>query len=700
MNTTKAVFAPTVIAASLMAAFGTAWSAENAEVDALIKPSSEVSIGVGGWSKDRQNLGAYDGMRKRDSYLLLDADVKRRDDATGTWLNLNISNFGTRNREIRGEYLQQGNQGVIFDYTEFRADAPYTINTKATGIGTTMQNPAATNILNTAIGTGTNYQLGTDRKKAGLSFYKSLLPELDLNVKFSSEDKTGTRLTTNGSALFAADLIDRTTSKAEITLNYHHEALQLAGGYYGSWFKNNNSAGYVAAGATLATANVMTQPLDNQSHQLFVDGSYRFTPTTKGNFKVAFTRGTQNEAIPTSSITGATVYGNLPSLNGKVDTTLAQFGLTAKPMPKLNLVANLRYHDRDDKTPQYGSVPRVDNPALAIALSTTPWSYKTLSGKLEGTYVLPEGYSATAGLDYSAQDRTVWTSIAGVAYNSFVPLRDKVKEATYRLQVRKSLSDTLNGSVAFLQGDRTGSDFTTSTNLGTATVSPVNSADRERQKLRLVMDWTPMEKLGVQFMAETAKDNYGNGERWQGLQKGKADLYSLDATYQLSDAWQLAGWYSHNTNDAEFDNRRLTIGNISRHRSQNDTGEAFGLKLTGAVDSKTKVGAELSWFKDKTAFVQSQSDGAALVDNALAVVAPDITSKVLKLNFFANYSLDKSTELRFDVAYQRWQSNDWQWTYQSGLPWQFGTATDGTTVITTPKQDATFIGARYVYKFQ
>ena len=700
MNTKKSVFATTVIAASLMAAFGTAWSADSSEIQALIKPSSEVSAGVGGWSKDRQNLGTYDGMRKKDSYLLLDADIKRRDDATGTWFNLNVSNFGTKNREIRGEYLQQGNQGVVFDYTEFRADAPYTINTKATGIGTIVQNPAATNILNTAIGSGTNYQLGTDRKKAGLSLYKSLLPELDLNVKFSSEDKTGTRLITNGSALFVADLIDRTTNKAEITLNYHHEALQLAGGYYGSWFKNNNSAGYVAAGATLAAANVMTQPLDNQSHQLFVNGSYRFTPTTKGNFKVARSKGTQNEAIPTSSIAGATVYGNLPSLNGKVETTLVQFGLTAKPIPKLSLVANLRYHDRDDKTPQYGSVPRVDNAALAIALNTTPWSYKTLSGKLEGIYVLPEGYSATAGLDYIAQDRTAWTSIAGAAYNSFVPLRDKVKEATYRLQLRKSLSDTLNGSVAYLQGDRKGSDFTTSANLGTATVSPVNSADRDRQKLRLVMDWTPMEKLGFQFNVETATDKYGSGDRWQGLQKGKADLYSLDATYQLSDAWQVAGWYSHNTNDAEFDNRRLTAGNISRHRSQNDTGDILGLKLTGAFDEKTKVGAELSWSRDKTTFVQSQSDGAALVDNALAVVAPEISSKVLKLSFFANYSLDKSSELRLDLAYQKWLSNDWQWTYQNGLPWQFGTGTDGSTVVTTPRQDATFIGARYVYKFQ
>ena len=683
-----------------MAAYGTAWSAD-ADVDALSKPSSEVSIGAGSWNKDRQKLGINDGMRKAGTYLLLDADIQKRDDVTGTWLNLNVIDLGTKNREIRGEYLQQGNQGVAFEYTQFRSDAPYTINTNLTGIGTTLQTVGA-NIPNTAIGSGTNYQFGTDRKKAGLSFYKNLLPDLDLNAKFSSEDKTGNRLSTSGTALFVADLIDRTTSKAEITLNYNRELLQIAGGYYGSWFRNNNAAGYVAYGATLATANVMVQPLDNQSHQLFVDGSYRFTPTTKGTFKLAHSRGTQDEALPTSSILlPVSTYGNVPSLQGRVDTTLMQLGLTAKPLPKLSVVANLRVQNVQDKTPQYVSAPRTDNPALGtIALNTTPMSYKTTTGKLEGTYMLPEGYSATGGVDYSQRNQTVYTMIGGVAYNSLAPLRDTLKESTYRLQLRKSLSDTLNGSVAYLVGNRWGSNFTTSTNLGTGTVSPINTADRDRQTIRLGIDWTPVEKLGVQLNVETARDNYGTPERWQGLQKGTAKLYSLDANYQLTDAWQLAGWYSRNTNNAHFDNRRLTVGNISRQKDQNDTGDALGLNLTGKLNAKTKVGAEFILTNDQTDFLQAQSDGAALVDNGLTDLAPSISAKSIKLKLFANYSLDKSADVRMDVGYQKWQSNDWQWTYQNGLPWQFGTVTDGTTVITAPRQDATFVSVRYIYKFQ
>ena len=525
MNTSKFAFMQTVLAVSLMAAHGTVWSADEPTVDELIKPSSQVSIGIGGWNNDRPNLGANDGMRKADTHLLLDADIRKRDETTGTWLNLSIINLGTRNREIRGEYLQQGKQGIILDYNEFRKDAPYTINSNNLGIGTTTQTLGA-NIPNTAIGSGTNYQFGTDRKNLGLSFYKNLMPDLDLNAKFSTETKKGNQITTNGSALFVADLIDRTTNKAEVTLNFNRESLQVAGGYYGSWFKNNNSLGYVTAPG----GNIMTQPLDNQSHQLFANGSYRFTPTTKGTFKIAFSRGTQDEPLPTGNMAvPASTYALIPSLKGKVDTTLAQFGLTAKPMPKLTLVANLRYQDVADKTPQSGTVAQADGTGT-LAINSTPMSYKTTNGKLEGTYLLPEGYSATAGIDYSKQDRTVYTSIEGAAYNPYVPFRSKLDETTVRLQLRKSLSETLNGSVAYLQGDRKGSSFETSTQIGTAQVSPVNSADRERQKLRFAMDWAPIEKLALQFNIETAKDNYGNGERWQGLQRGRADLYSMEVS--------------------------------------------------------------------------------------------------------------------------------------------------------------------------
>jgi MtrB/PioB family decaheme-associated outer membrane protein len=689
MTTTKSVLTPTILAASLMAAFGNAWSAD-AAVDELIKPSSSVSIGVGGWNDNRAKLGAFDAMRKKDSYLLLDADIRKRDDATGTWTNLTINNLGSSNREIRGEYLRQGGYGVTIEYSEFQSKAPYTINTNQLGMGTNTQT-TGTNIPNTAIGSGSNYQFGTDRDKLGFSFFKNLIENLDLNVKVSSENKKGNRITANGTpALFVADLIDWKTTKAEASLDYKGDLLRLSGGYSASWFKNNNPLGYVSLGGL--AGQLMTQPLDNEAHQAFLGGSYDFTPTTKANFKVAYTKGTQNEPLATTSSLINATTANIPNIQGRVDTTLVQFGLTARPMPKLSLVANLRYQDVKDKTPQY-TVVRSTNNAANLNMNTTPYSYKTTTGKLEATYRLPENYSLVAGAEYKAQTRSVFTTMGAAAYNPYVPMRERNKELTYQMQVRKSLSETLNGSLAYLQGTRTGSDYQASTQAQTNLVSPVNTADRDREKLRFAMDWSPVEKLGVQFSAETAQDRYGSASRSHGLHRGSANTYSFDLSYQISDAWQVSGWYSRNTNNAHF--RNSTSATVSNIQKQNDTGDLIGLKLHGSINSKTTTGAELTHSNDRTAFDLSTSNGAAT-----GAVAPDISSKVTRLKLFANHNLQKNSDIRFDVGYEKWQTNDWQWNYTTGLPWQFGTATDGTTVITTPKQDATFVSVRYIYKFQ
>jgi predicted porin len=72
---------------------------------------------------------------------------------------------------------------------------------------------------------------------------------------------------------------------------------------------------------------------------------------------------------------------------------------------------------------------------------------------------------------------------------------------------------------------------------------------------------------------------------------------------------------------------------------------------------------------------------------------------VTRLKLFTEYALQKNADLRVDVIFENWESDDWQWVYSSGLAWQYGTATDGTTVITDPKQNAIFLGARYTYKF-
>ncbi len=716
-------FTLTALAAALLSVYGPALAADNVDLAELAKPSSVVSSGVGVLTgDDRRQLGIIGGVRDTGTYLLFDADLSHRNDETGTWQTLSISNLGMNSREILGEFQQQGRQGVSIEYRQSKREVPYLINTGVTGLGTAVQTVPAT----ITPGTGTDFQLGTEREKFGLGFFKYLMPNLNLKVKFTNEDKDGNRhARVGGQPEFAAQPIDYNVRTLDATLDYVGEKLQMSGGYNGSWFTNAND---LLSTTRAGTTYYISQPLDNQAHQLFLNAGYTFTPTTRGTLKASFTRATQDELIPTAGFTVANGAGFPPSatapshLDGQIDTTLVQLGLTSHPMPKLNLVANLRYHKVDDKTPAWFVID------TATDAHSTPLDYETLTGKLEGTYSLPAGYSVIAGVDLSNQNRTVpvGTVAAGVDTERYVPFRADLDETTYRIQLRKSLSETLNGSLAFLHSKRDGSAYSEATHsepgegIHAAAIDPINISDRDRNKLRFMVDWAPTDKLGLQFVFEDSDDEY-RGHTY-GLREGSARLYSVDASYSVSQNWQVTGWLSHDTAEAhqhgwrQGSNDGATLGNAELDKQDyfNDTGDSIGLGLKGTINSKLKVGADLQWtrnkseiFQDLTVLPSNPSTVTGLVTNGTQVYAvgtaaaqlPDITSTMTRIKLFAEYALKKNADLRFEVIHERWKSDDWTWQFADGTPFVFGTTNDGTMVISYPKQNSTFVGLRYNYKF-
>lgn len=715
------IFTLTTLAAALLSIYGPALAADNAELDELAKPSSVISTGIGGlMGDDRRQLGIVGGLHDTGTYLLFDADLRNRNDQTGTWQNLSISNLGMNSREIFGEYEQQGNQGVSIEYRQSKREVPYLINTGVTGLGTAVQIVPPTIVP----GKGSDFQLGTEREKFGLGFFKYLMPNLNFKIKFTNEDKDGNRhARVGGQPEFAAQPIDYNVRTLDTTLDYVGEKLQVSGGYNGSWFTNAND---LLSTTRAGTTYYISQPLDNQAHQLFVNAGYTFTPSTRGTFKASFTRATQDELIPTAGFTAANGAGFPPSatapshLDGQIDTTLIQLGLTSRPMANLNLVANLRYHKVDDKTPAWFVVD------TATDAHSTPLDYETLTGKLEGTYRLPAGYSLIAGVDLSNQNRTVpvGTVVAGVDTERYVPFRADLDETTYRIQLRKSLSETLNGSLSFLHSKRDGSAYSEATHsepgegIHPEAIDPINISDRDRNKLRFMVDWAPTDKLGLQFAYEDSDDEY-KGHTY-GIREGSAKLYSLDASYSVSQTWQITSWISHDTAEAyqrgwrQGSNGATGNAELDKKDYFSDTGDSIGLGLKGTVNSKLKIGADVQWtrnkseiFQDLTVLTISPITGLPVTTTGTNVYAtgtaaaqlPDITSTMTRIKLFADYALKKNADLRFEVIHERWKSDDWTWQFADGTPFVFGTTNDGTMVISYPKQNSTFVGVRYNYKF-
>jgi MtrB/PioB family decaheme-associated outer membrane protein len=695
----------TAVAAALLSVYGPLHAADDEEMAQLIKPESAVSIGIGHWSKDRPHEGLYDGMRENGSYGLVDADINKRDDATGTWMTLRARNLGLETRELRGEYLRQGNIGASIDYSRTVRDNRNKFFTGLQGIGTS-------NLLVSTNASPLPFrevELGTVRDGTTLGLYKNLMPGVDFNLSFRNEEKTGERhWGRGGTGEFAVEPIDSTTREMEATVSYTGERLQLSGGYNGSWYDTHETlVDSIRNGdnpATLNNHNFLSLPLDNEAHQIFLDGGYSFTPSTRGRFKVEYTHATQNENLPTQSIPGLSLAGSPSKLKGEVNTTLVQLGLTSQVTRALSLTGSFRYHDADDETPVRRFIQ--SNPACnsGQCVDNTPFSYKTQTGKVDATYRLPKGYSLSGGFERREEERWIPVSNAngagGADTQRVVPMRDNVDEDTYRLQLRRAFSDVMGGSLAYIYSDRTGSDYITAgVGPGGAPsdlINPINIADRERNKWRVALDWTPVERVSVQFIYENSRDDYDHSTaRPFGLHDGKAELYALDVSYQLNDDWQMSAWYSKDFTKAVQVAQRASPAAI-KEAHLTDRGDTVGLSMKGMLTSKLRVGADLNWSAQRSKYDETITPTAV----SDLPSTPTIENELTTLKLFAQYALQRNSELRFDFIHERWTTDDWTWQFANGSPFIYGTTTDGTVVTAKDKQTSNFIGARYIYKFQ
>ena len=677
------------MAAALVLGYGPAFAQSSDEITPLTKPTSVIRLGAGYLSDDAPRFGQYTGVREKGAYGLVDADIVKRNEDTGTWFKFKGRDLGLESREMRLSHDRQGNWGYYLEFSQTPRYEPYTVNSAVIGIGS-----ANLTIPSTAAPIEVPVQLKTKREAIGLGFNKELGRGFDVQVRVRNEDKKGARIfargTTGGAGLFefSPEPIDSSIRQLDATLGYSGEKLQLTGGYYGTAYNNQHTAlNFSGGNAGLSSFTPIGLPPDNQSHQLSLGGGYSFSPTTRGTFKVAYSRATQEDTFVAGVPLASTIAPG-SNLGARVDTKLVQMGITARPVQKLSLLANFRYEDRDDKTPvRRYFIPVLPTPPLAPTATfdgvNEPRSIKTTVGKLEASYRLPMALRVTGGFDYEEKERN--TSVVRA-----VSFRDKTQEKSYRVELRRSMSD-VTGAVSYIRSNRDGTDFLTTRLLSGAAglnlIAPLHLADRERDKLRVSLNWTPTDKVAVQFAADETRDDYGQRTAEAlGIREGRAKNYSLDASYAFSEAWQANAWTSSN----DYVSRQASAvgaapGQIWAANLRNKT-NAFGIGTSGKISSKLVIGADLSYSDTKDEYQQLAITGAARTS------LPEVSTKLTRVKLFGNYEINKSSSIRLEYVHDRHYSNDWTWTN-----WTF---TDGTRLSQSPRQKVNFVGASYVYQFQ
>jgi MtrB/PioB family decaheme-associated outer membrane protein len=636
---------------------------------------------------------------------------------------------------------KQGDWRFSADYSELVHHEIRTINTG-------MKNPGSTTpeiVRLGTPGTGSDVDLSLKRKGLGLSGDKWISNNMQIEVSFKNEDKDGARMWARGydcasyvctatqnatntkwALIPVPEPVNFNTKQIDAKFNYVGEKFFLSAGYYGSFFINsngnvtptvptqlNNAVPFpntglatldpAAAGGQFPTGgtslqNVLQLPMaiypDNQAHQLYVAGNYAFTPKTRSTFKLAYTHATQNEDFLGMGLTGAPA--GRTNLGGVLDTTLVQFGITTRPMPKLSLLGDVRYEKRDDKTPiaQYN----VENTAF---WNNSHITNERTGAKAEASYQLPAATRATVGIDYEQIKREL-PDAATVDVAGLTGLRGQTEEITYRGELRRSISETFTGSIGLAHSDRTGSDWYS---LAAATYGQIlsfsqiynrtgtfafNVADRKRDKAKVTAEWLPTERLSLQFVGEYGKDTYDPPSE-NSVREGGMDLISLDAAYAFSEKWKLTAYGSRGNQTMKEADRAAYVADT------NNRSTAAGLKLDGKLTGVIDVGAGVTYVEDVTEYKLSP-DSASTANNVAqnAIGLPNVKFSQTWFTMYGRYALNKQSDIRLDIWHVISKLEEWSWGY-NGVPFTYS---DNTTVTLNPNQKVTFVGARYFYRFQ
>jgi MtrB/PioB family decaheme-associated outer membrane protein len=722
-------FRSTPVALAVLAAFGVA-RAEEASESAVEAYVSVGAAAVSGDPKDRALFGQYNGLRDDDVYGLLDFGYSRRDAATGTWTDFFGTNLMLDTRELGFLWKRQGNWRVTANYGELVRRDPYTLNTGLAGAGSTT--PQVVH-LGGGPGTGATFDLETKRKGLGAGFGKWITPALEFTADIKRENKDGSRLwgigmscpsslapgcgpttaTATGSAVLQLpEPIDANHTQAEARLTYAGQQLTVSGGYYGSFYKNDNSAMRpgipaslnnpvgvllpLSAGLQSFLSSAVALPPENEAHQFDVSGAYSFTPNIRANFKLAYATARQDQDFASAGLSNPPA--GVSNLDARVDTTLAQFAISARPIPKLSLMADWRYEDKDDETPLSAYL-------VEPGLTSTNRAYSTtrIRSKAQATYQLPYRFSTTAGVDYEYFERGSFTStnvVRGVS-----ALRKETEELGFRLELRRQLTETISGSLSYITTERDGSNWLRP-NAGTgvteitdtATGFPANAifapnlADRDRDKLRLFTSWQATDELSLQLTVESGKDTFSAPSNYA-LRESKLELYSLDGNYLLSEKWSLSAFVSYGSQ--KLDQARPE-GYVLGYDNKNTMA---GIGVNGKPSEKLEFGGSLSYIEDKSEYDQGL-DPAANANSAALLAAtgglPEIVFRRTELRLFGKYALSEKSSLRLDAIYQNAKYNDWAYGF-NGVTYTYG---DNTTVTQEQTQDVGYVGISYTYSWR
>jgi MtrB/PioB family decaheme-associated outer membrane protein len=551
----------------------------------------ELELGAGAVSEDSFKFGEYSGLKDSGAFVAAGVDISSAfefDDETADYWSLTGTNLGLESRSLEAAFGTQGRYSAYVGYRKlphYRLDG---VRTPFLGAGTADQSlpgnwvaANTTNGLRNLFATLDRRRIKTEREQYGGGLSWLLAKGWELAGQYQHEtkdgqDTIGAIFGTNGGNPRGAILvapIDYTTDSANVSLAYTGRDAQFSLAYHLSFFRAEDEAlswdnpflrlpfgNTWAPGTDFASGarGRLALAPDNQAHRISFAGGYRFGTTTRLTANVSRGWMIQDEDfLPYTGNPNLTVLAGLPraNLDGRIETTYVNLGVSTRPARKLDIRANYVYDERDNETPRdiYQIVVNDSGNQGALVSSNarinTPYSFTTHRFALEAGYrVLPRS-KLTFGYEFEHRDRD-FSEVANT------------DEHTARVKLWSAFGARVSGWVEYERAERAGSSYISNRPFldghnaaYVATLAPqaqfindpllrkYNYADRDRDGLSATVNLVPTETLVVSVNGKYGYDDYERSRL--GLQNREDASVTLDTAFTPNKSLTMYAFVTH-----------------------------------------------------------------------------------------------------------------------------------------------------------
>jgi len=622
----------------------------------LSKPvTNRIDIGLGYVSDDAYRFGRYNGLETKGPYLLGDIKIREFYEGGRFW-SLRGSNLGLESRYLRLEGGKQGSYKLFLQYDELPNYKDNTVMTPFNGISSNnLSLPQGFDINTNLTSNLKNFALETKREAIGVGARINVKQRWYFDVDFRNETKDGVDATgaaiANGqrqlmrstTTSLIAEPIEYETSLVNAKVEYAGDDGQLDLRYHVSFFNNNNNALDWQDPFNPAASASMSLAPDNEFHQLSLNGGYKLPYRSRITGVFSMGRMTQNDDFQPYTVNSGIASPVLPanSLDGEIWLTTAQLKLSSRPVDKLRLNAELRYNERDNKTPvnSYDYVI-LDSHISPTARSNNPYSYKKNHFKLDANYRFNAITSLRGGYKYEDIKRS-YTDAE----------RENTTEDTLYGKWKIKAHATVDLTFLAETSRRDGSDYIPLNNENPA-MRKYFLADRDRDTLGAIIDFMATEKFFISARADYNKDDYSNSPL--GLTEATQPVYTVDFSYVPIHDVSIYGYYSYEDIQSSQRGQDISASGTDWKADFSDQFDTIGLGAKLTRLGRWDIGMDI---------VHSKSRGMIemhdLQNPGTETQYPDTITELTSLKLWTTYQYSKQLSYRLGYWFEQYDAESW-----------------------------------------